>query len=394
MATKPLQLPPEGIRQSLLSGFEVCGRRTRFSLQTLGDWATGYVEVSADLGKMFHLFARDYLRTLYKTGAVNMPPREALEVMHETMAAAGFVLPADERDDLEWLVRGFAHFKWDAHRISALEERLSVDLPGEDGKLRTITGAPDMLLTDPDQEHPGIVIVDYKTGRARPPSPRGQRDAEYAEGKRYLSERGHFQLDCYGVLGLHATPMADHVTLRELHLRSGQIREATLTRDELVYVERELGRQAELLERAIAEGPKSELFAPRAGSHCARKCPVSRSCPIPREQRGMGAIATDRQADFAAQAFVVAHAQAELLRKQLKERYEATGRPPELPTGEVVRWYENGSGGRSFGICDADAPLDPKTIERLAQNLPDDQDLEYLLAESIAQIEANKGQAA
>lgn len=395
-ARKPatLELPPEGFRQSLLAGFETCGRRTRFALQTKGDWATGYVEVSADLGKMFHLFARDYLRILYKTGHENMPPNDAVEVMKNSYEHAGFVLPADEREDLVWLVRGFAHFKWPAIQITALEERLQSGVTGSDGVTRIITGQPDVVMTDPPN---GIVIVDYKTGRTRPPSPKGQRDAEYAEGRKYLSPGGHFQLDTYGMLALHDTPAADYVILRELHLRSGQVREATLRRDELQYVEDELGRHAMLLAQAIDAGPKSPLFAPRAGGHCARRCPVSRSCPIPREQRGVGAISTDRQAEQAASALVVAKAQVELISKQLKNRFEATGFVAKLTTGEEVRWYENGQGGRSFGVCDEGKPMDPKSLQRLAEieALKDqDDNMEDLLAESIRLAEEAKGEAA
>lgn len=378
-----LELPAEGIRQSLLAGFELCGRRTRFALEQKGDWSTGYVEVSADLGKMFHLFAAKYLRTLWKSGAVQMERHDAEEVLWETYAEAGFVLPSDEREDLLWLARGFCHFKWNATRVLALEERLEVGLGGLDGQIRPVTGQPDVLMSDPPR---GLVIVDYKSGRSRPPSPRGQRDVEYAEGKQYLSERGHFQLDCYGMLALHAFPTMDYVILRELHLRTAQVREATLRREELPRVERELALHAQMLERAIDEGPKSELFRPRAGAHCARQCPVSRSCPIPREQRGVGAIATDKQQDEASEAFAVVHAQQELLRKQLKERHEATGRAGQLSDGKQVRWHENGSGGRSFGICDADAPLDPKTVEAIFQNTG--QNLEELLEKSLEQVKA------
>lgn len=381
MAQVKLELPPEGIRQSLLSGFELCGRRTRAALQSNSDYATGYVGVTADLGKMFHLFARDYLRTLWKNGEPKMEKRDAEEVAWETYSKAGFVLPADEREDYFWLARGFSYYKWPARRILTLEERLAVALPCEDGEMRTITGQPDALLSDPPH---GIVIVDYKSGRTNPPSPQGQRDAKYVEGKPYLSERGHFQLDCYGMLGLHAYPAMDYVILRELHLRSGQTREATLHRAELPKVERELALHAMMLSRAIEEGPGSSLFDPRAGAHCARQCPVSLSCPIPREQRGVGGISTDAEMDQAAEAFIVAHAQQELLRKQMKERFEATGRPGYLKDGRHVRWYENGSGGRSFGHCDADAPIDPKTIEAVYHNTGED--LEELLAKSLERV--------
>jgi RecB family exonuclease len=389
VATVELSLPPEGLRQSLLSGFEQCGRRTLAALQTNSDWATGYTEVSADLGTAMHAFAYQYLRTLRRTGEPNMAFSEAAEILAEVYVKLDFVLPTAEREELHWLARGFCHFKWNAKRILAAEKRLMIEVYGEDGIGRTITGQPDLIEADPPE---GIEIVDYKSGRGRPPSPRGQKDAEYAEGKQYLSARGHFQLDTYGAMALEHYKMAEYVKLKELHLRSGQVREAKLYRSELPRVLRELGHHAQMLDRAVKEGPTSKLFDPRAGGHCARQCPVSTSCPIPREQRGIGAIDSDERMDEAAAAFVVSHAQAELLRKQMKERFEATGRPGKLADGREVRYYQNGSGGRSFGVCDADAPLDPKTIEAIAMNTGQHyQDLEAALQASLEAAAKHQG---
>jgi hypothetical protein len=381
MTANALQLPPEGIRQSLLAGVETCGWRTLKSLEAKGDWAVGYSDWSADLGTVFHLFARFYLRQLWKSTEQQMSTYDAEPIMYEALLKSDRVLPADEREDLVWLCRGFCHYKWNAHLILALEERLTSEVPGLDGRLRTITGQPDVVMSDPPD---GILIRDYKSGWGRPPSPRGQPDAEYAEGKQYLSERGHFQLDTYGLLAMDDTPAATHVTLQELHIRTGQVREATLTREEIEHVRVELGIQAQKLERAMEEGPESKLWDPHAGAHCARQCPVARSCPIPPEQRGDGAIGTDEEADAMAESWVVRHAQVAQENRALKVRYEATGRPHKLKNGQEVRWYDK-DGKRAWGVCSPDAPLDPKTLraqeERAALAAP--VDLEAALRASL-----------
>jgi hypothetical protein len=268
-ATEPptLVLPPEGMRQSLLSGFETCGRRTLHGLQFdqiegYADWAIGFVGWTAELGKALHLFARKYLRQLRASGESQMDWPIARLLAIEVLSEADFILPSNERDEFFWLCRGFCHFRWPARNIRSLERRLSMEVEGPDGKYRTITGQPDVIIADPDTQQPGAVIVDYKSTRGRPPSPKGQPDAEYAEGKRYLGERGHFQLDTYGAMVLVGSPNLYKVTLRQLFCRSGQVREAVLTREELPYVLEQLGIQAMRLEEAILEGPSSKLWAP------------------------------------------------------------------------------------------------------------------------------------
>jgi hypothetical protein len=368
---RPKLTPLTEYRQSLLAGFETCARRTRFSLQVDGDYPTGWVESTGELGQAFHAVAAEMLRTMYRQGEVQMPTQEAVEIMREVYAAGDIVLPTEDRHTLRGLVLGFCAFEFVPTRIVALEERLTLDVPGPDGVLRTVKGQPDLIMLDPPD---GLVIVDWKSGKGKPKKPRtpeeGQvvkeGDREIVYGKRYLSERGHFQLDTYGLLALKGRrddgtmlmPDAQRVTLREIHLRSGEERVATLGLAELEHIEPDIGDHMMKLERAIAEGPKSPLWSPRPGSHCSRQCPVVRSCPIPREMRGQGAIATQAQADEAARQAAVLAGQREALigtDGQLKAWEEAGNPPGRANDREEWRWDPPGAwvakgGGRKFGL--------------------------------------------
>jgi hypothetical protein len=293
-----------------------------------------------------------------------MPTQEAIEIMREVMLAGEWVLPAEAREDLRWLTLSFAsNYEWRPERIIGLEQRLSLDLLCPDGKMRTLTGQPDALLADPPN---GIVIVDFKSGRGKPRAPRQKPpEGETIMGKEYLSDRGHFQLDCYGLLALSSYPAAQRATLRELHLRSGEVREAVLGRDELEHVEAEIAQQMMLLDRAIAEGLRSPLARPRPGHHCLRACPVARRCPIPAEKRGVGALDSPEAADAEAGRFVMIGGLRETMRDALKAHVEETGYAPEVGDGTVIRWGPNKSGGRSFGVHPPEEP-EPE-IDLLAQ---------------------------
>jgi hypothetical protein len=187
---RPKLTPLTEYRQSLLAGFETCARRTRFSLQVDGDYPTGWVESTGELGQAFHAVAAEMLRTMYRQGEVQMPTQEAVEIMREVYAAGDIVLPTEDRHTLRGLVLGFCAFEFVPTRIVALEERLTLDVPGPDGVLRTVKGQPDLIMLDPPD---GLVIVDWKSGKGKPKKPRDtseivtEGDREIVYGKRYLS---------------------------------------------------------------------------------------------------------------------------------------------------------------------------------------------------------------
>jgi hypothetical protein len=338
---------PEVYRQSLLRAFTVCPRRTMHGMKIDGELALGWVEHYGDLGKALHEVAAEILRTLYRQGEQQMPTQEAIEVMYEVLKRLPFTLPFEALDELRWLVLGFCAIKWNPKRILALEEELRSDVVCSDGVTRVLKGQPDILLADPPD---GLVVVDLKSGRGRPKGPRVEPEAgEVVEGRQYLSDL--FQGDTYSLLALRRYPAAQRVTFRELHLRSGQVRQGTLGRDELEHVERKLEAVMMDLVRAVDEGEGSELWRPRPGGHCNRQCPVALSCPIPQEMRGDGAIRTPEEANAAAEAWAVLEGQRSALRSQLKAWDEDPTHPPaEANESEVVTWNPPLGKGRKFGL--------------------------------------------
>jgi hypothetical protein len=201
------------------------------------------------------------------------------------------------------------------------------------------------------------VHATHKSGMAKPKAPQqAPPEGETVIGKQYLSEVGLFQRQVYGLLVLRRYP-ADYAVLRELSLRWPQEapREARLERGELEHVEKAVGSWMMKLARALDEGPESEEWRPRPGGHC-NKCPVGRSCPVPPEMRGDGAITTDEEADEAARTYVVAKAQYSQAASQLKAREEAGCRPGRANEREEVRWGPDASAwtqkgnGRKFGL--------------------------------------------
>ena len=344
---------PVAFRQSTLASLEICPRRTYYGLRTPDDLAVGYVEATGDLGSMIHLVFAEILRTLYRQSEQQLSTQEAIEVAYEVMAKSDIVLPADERDTLIGLTLNFCEKKWDTRRFMptangpAIEQRLSMEIKCQDGKTRTFTGQPDLLMADPPD---GIAIYDWKSGRGQPKAPRTPPpEGEPVVGKKYLSDRGHWQLDSYGCLGLHEYPQANRATLYEFHLRSGTWRLAHLYRSDLEHVEREIGVQMMKLERGIIEGEESKIWYPRSGRQCLRQCPVAYSCPIPAEQRGIGAIESEEDADAQASRFMAVDGLRGQLRDRLKANYEETGYAAKTGDGREIRWKEKPTGGRSFG---------------------------------------------
>ncbi len=350
VSARPIERPTT-YRQSLLKGFETCGRRTLHELRLPGDLSTGNTEALADLGSAMHAVFADLLKALRKSGPEQPSHFEALDAMRRVLATGPWVLPADERDTLRDLVLAFASYhRWPTSRILAVEERLSVEVACPDGEVRTLVGQPDLLIA---RSADTIEITDHKSGWPRKDPRKAPEPGEPIRGLEYLSDRGHFQLDCYGVLVLHRYPAAQRVTLCERYYRTGgPPREATLGRDELREVEDQLGLQMMLLDRAITEGDRSELWRPRPGRHCLRQCPVARSCPIPAEQRGLGALDSIEAADEEAERFVVVDALRQQQRDALKAFHEETGHAPATGDGRALFWKRKPNGGRSFDVHD------------------------------------------
>lgn len=358
---------PAVFRQSLVAGFVTCPRRTRFALHAGDDVSTGWVEDTGDLGTALHEVAAEILRTLKRGKEERMPHQEAIEIMYETMRASRIVLDVPSLEQLRKLVLGLCRIRWvEPHRrILTIEEDLTLDILCEDGEIRTLKGTPDVVMLDGT----GVKIIDYKSGRGKPSAPKGPypEAGKIVEGREYLSVRGQIQGEIYGLLALAQYLPATHYTFMEYHLRSGQIRQITLRRDELEHVQRRAALLLEQLDDAIAGGPKHPRWFPRAGAHCTRQCPVARSCPIPPEQRGDGVIDSQAKADRAAAAWAVLEGQRTGLRSQLLAAYEEGGLIGNANDHEQVRYepleQERGV-SRKFGVH--------PTIETTAEDVSPD----------------------
>lgn len=344
-------------RQSTLRSMEQCPRRTRFALEA-GDLTTGWTEGSADLGTVFHSYANEYLNTLKRPecrGERQMATEDAINVLREVYNASSIILDTEGYEALVGMALRFCEAEWDVSRILFQEEALRVDLVCPDGEVRTVKGQPDLIYSDAPY---GVIIYDWKTGMGQPKSPRKkEEDGAVVEGKQYLSDTGKYQRQVYGLLALHALPGARYALLREVPMRfpSYGPRVARLDRSELEHVEPRLAAHMQKLDEGLREGPQSPIWAPKNGSHCM-KCEVQASCPVPRRQRGDGAIADQGDADIVARRYVRGKAMYEQAAEQMKARVEIGGSPGRLNAQSEVRWgpepdaWMQKGGGRKFGV--------------------------------------------
>ncbi|MCA1571684.1 MAG: PD-(D/E)XK nuclease family protein [Chloroflexi bacterium] len=369
-------------RQSLLADADCCMLRTKWTLEVAEAYplaarmARPWDSPEAARGILAHRYAAEVLRTLWAQGNDRMPVAEALEILYETCAQRDVpdedvvYIPARERRYLRmFAIRFVQHGKkeenagllrrWNVERLLAIEERFwaSVSYVGPDGAKvkRTITGQPDAELIGGPGE---LVVLDFKSTPKAPAQvpdrkrdPNGDVPGDDATGN--ISPEGYFQQRVYGFGLLVNRPDVDRVTLREVYPMDPdglQVRTATVFRSDLERIERELSITVELLDRAIAGGSRSKLWKPQPGKHCNQGCPRPGLCPIPREERGDGAITGHRiAAEWAAQ-FVAADGLRTNRRKALKAWHEQTGHP--IPVGVDGDRYElrYAAGTRNFGM--------------------------------------------
>jgi hypothetical protein len=357
-------------RQTILGQFDNCRLSALFELE-------GYPHTNAEQarGILFHRFAARVLTTLRQTGEVEIPVGEALAILYEVMAQRDVpdeevvLPPARERRLLRILAIKFAaENRFSTDRIMMVEERLRTTLtyPHPDGGLveRVLTGAPDAVIA----AEGGIVIPDWKTTRRAPA--RGD-EGDHHDDPDHVSYQGYFQQRVYGVLGLHRFPAAEFVRLREFYVFEGVARYATILRSDLEHVEQELATLMELLDRAIAGGSRSRLWAPSPGKHCAY-CPKPVRCPIEADVRlHEGGITGPAQARRAAAEYVLARRVGEDLHEALANWCDHHG-PVDVKSAKgraQVRWKANSTGrGRRFGVHVPEAsdrgPDDPQ-LERV-----------------------------
>jgi hypothetical protein len=332
------------LRQSLLRTYDACPLAAKFDAEGYRDYSTG----PQALGSVFHTVAEAILLTLKEQGEEQIPTQEAVEILYEVLGRPDTPhLSTRQQDELRIMVLRFCEHRWSAHLIRSLEERLFAEVPCPDGQTRTVTGQPDVLMAVPPD---AALCVDFKSGWAAPPQPKHPDVAEEwlrDGGRPYLSERGVFQLDVYGLLILRTYPKVQRVVLREYHVRIGETREAVLTRDEIEHVERKVGVLLQQLEETL-EGRRDAK--PRPGTHCSY-CPRPSECPVFHEERREGAVEDESAAGVYADRLAVAESVRNHHRAALKAYVNAEpGRRVEIPGGYVGWREDETTGRRAFGI--------------------------------------------
>jgi hypothetical protein len=389
------------LRQSLLASFDDCRLKTRWDIE-----GVEFDSPAQARGHLFHRFAAEVMRTLWRTGNTSMPTEEAMAVLYEVIAQRDVPdrdvvwLPAKERRILRRCVIALVHDygtdrprEFEMTRLIAVEGtsveggdplRIPLEYPAsevcpacggsgtvfldqetlsglaecetcdETGWMQTggmieriATGRPDAVLAVPPD---GLEILDWKTDRQ--PPPKGEENDEHRDDAEHVSYGGYFQQRTYGVGALRRWPHVKWVRLREFYVLAGEARWATIHREHMEHIERELAAEVELLDRALMGGHRSEIWSPSPGHHC-RYCPRSGQCPIPREERGEGAIGDSAAvaARYGAQAVVAQQVYKDRI-ASLKPYVNEFG-PVDVrhAKGRLQwRWKEGTTGKRTFGL--------------------------------------------
>lgn len=362
-------------RQSLLSDADTCMLATKWRLERDGVAASERQWDSAEAarGVLYHRWAAEVLRTLWRTGNTQMPVTEGLELLYEVCRQRDVedsevvFIPARERRMLRMLVvvtlwnKSTGQLRpFNMARMLDVERRLfaQVSYPrpeGGDPVRRVITGQPDAVLADPPD---GIVVLDWKT-TPKAPAEAAPDDDGHDDPAR-VSYEGYFQQRVYALLVFANVPSAKRVTLREFYPLEnggrGASREAVILREDIERIHADLALDVELLDRALMGGSDSAMWKPQPGRHC-RYCPRPGSCPIDHEARGMdgeGSLSSMAAAERYAAEMVVAKRVYDHRRGALKAYHDDTGHLIPVKDAKaryVLGWTPNKTGGgRSFRL--------------------------------------------
>lgn len=299
-----------------------------------------------------------------------MPIELGMEILADVLAqhdvSAEEFIPLS-MEEMRWtrvlMTKWCEHTTIDARRVVEAEKRFFADLRLKTGEVVPITGQLDLLLTDPPH---GLVIVDYKSGWARPKDPRNEAEAEREGGG--LTELGWAQNLIYCFLLFENFPTIDYVIFREVHVMWGKERRAKTERWEMNERLRDLlVAKVTQLHLAVREGPESARWTPSAGVHCAL-CARPQACPIMDDEDID--VSTPRGRQLVAQEWIVAGAARSHRTKILHGLIDQHG-PVEIPHVEgrkAVGWkYEEN--GRRMGIMDVgdveESPYDEKLADAM-----------------------------
>lgn len=344
---------------------------------------TGGIGTAGERGSLMHAAIAETLRTLWRSNEPRFESTEdVIAILREVHSRGPWIVtPADmfgvrhsdgttAQRGIVQMIASFAEEHWTPSRFWVIEgaempfvgeSRMTAEIICPDGEVRMLSGAPDLIIAAPPS---GAIIIDHKQSMAKPTTPREPPpDGRPIEGIQYMTDPAgdYFQLIAYGYLAMRAFPSIQTVTLKEMSWRwMGNPRVATIRRDDLEHIEPYLATLMMQFDQAIREGECSEVAQPRAGSMCQKRCSVKRSCPIPREERGVGSVHDEASADAEAKRWHVVKALDPDQRAALKAIHAETGYCPKVSDDLVVRWKTKADGkGREFGVFPPLVPHDP-----------------------------------
>lgn len=277
---------PDTLRQSLLARHNVCPR-SAYLTQTLRTSS-----IPMDRGTAFHAFVERAIKTLEKTGEVQMPGAIAAELADAVMAEEkDLVLPTEEQDAVRLMAHNWAEsFVLDWNSIVGVEVPLTMQINGWD-----LTCRIDLI----EAAQNTLYIRDWKTSLAIRKSEDVQRGFQ---GMFYA-------LACLEGVTSTDDPLTDHkhfgagindVWFYEVYPRY-RTEEGPLIAKEGVWSRVELAEFKVSLERNVAafeESLETGKWPARDGSHCSQ-CPAPNLCPIPEHLRSVPEITTEEQAQDA-----------------------------------------------------------------------------------------------
>lgn len=417
------------VRQSVLAKYDDCPLSCLFDLRHGGGWST-HPQAG---GTIFHRFAAEYLRTLQreKPPERQIPVAETFEILYEVVRQKDVPLhervrvPTRDMPKLHIAVKKFCtDNRFSYEKIVDVERRLFApiryDRPEGGSVERTLTGQLDVLLFESRNEVPTAVVIDWKHTWQPPPERRGTGE-EDRNADRRLSYEGYFQQRFYAYLVFMTYPSIQAVELREFYPLRGKVRKATITRQALEHVERELSMLIEAFDESIAAGthrwigeaayealpePRPPIIKRNGGAvyvevagrqvygdawpalpgkHCGF-CAKPGACPIEKESREDGAIETPEQAERYAAERQVAKRVYDHRTKALKAHIGTSGNPVPIKDSKgrrMVGWTLNPDGSRNFGEFVPDesdrGPRDPR--------------LEHAMRESVEEARAMRDAA-
>lgn len=348
------------LRQSRLSTFDRCALSSSFEEEYMNGWST----IEQASGTIFHRFAaralvdieglsepetdEDGKKIKPTIPAGTLPAELAIPILEDVLRqedidvkcpeprcglpivrreggriycerghdhSSDFVnLPSEAVKELRWIVIKWAYeSKFDIKNLIDVEmrEQAPITYVDPDGSTvkRMLTGQLDALFTnDTDDE---FVVLDWKSGWGLP----GPNDVGFD---------GYFQQRFYAWIVFRKYPSAQKVTLKEIYVRFGETREATVFRSDMEDVEAELSALALRFDRAHHE----RNFPPTPGHHC-QFCPRPTACPIFPGARGKGVITNAEMAAQVAREITVAEA-ALKARKEALAAYTGVHGPEEV----------------------------------------------------------------